>query len=97
MDVAGRRRADVSETTGADVRRIVELWGRLLRRFGGPFLVGPWSIADAFFTPVATRFRTYGLRLTDFGDDGATGAYASRLLASPEFLEWEKGALSEVA
>jgi glutathione S-transferase len=98
MDVAGRRRTDVSATTGADVSRIVELWSGLLARFGGPFLVGPWSIADAFFTPVATRFRTYDLRLTDFGDDeGAAGAYASRLLATPEFLDWEKGALSEVA
>ena len=47
------------------------LWSDLLARFGGPFLVGEWSIADAFFTPVATRFRTYGVRLSDFGDEGA--------------------------
>ena len=73
------------------------MWGGLLTRFGGPFLVGPWSIADAFYTPVATRLRTYGLRLSDFGDGGAAGAYATRLLETPEFLEWEKAALAEVA
>ena len=29
---------------------------------GGPFLFGRWSIADAAYAPVATRFRTYGLK-----------------------------------
>jgi glutathione S-transferase len=97
MDLARRTQVDVSEATGANIRRIVALWADLLNRFGGPYLVGDWSIADAFYTPVATRFRTYGLRLTDFGDDGAAGAYAARLLETPEFLEWEKGALAESA
>ena len=46
---------------------------------------------------MATRFRTYGLRLTDFGDTGPAGAYAERLLETPEFLEWEKDALADVA
>jgi len=97
MDLANRVQADVSEATAVNIRRIVALWRGLLTRFGGPFLVGPWSIADAFFTPVATRFRTYGLRLSDYGDTGAAGAYAERLLETPEFLEWEKAALAEVA
>jgi len=97
MEVAKRTQVDVSEATDENIRRVVELWTSLLRRLGGPFLLGEWSIADAFFTPVATRFRTYGLRLTDFGDDGTAGAYAARLLETPEFLEWEKGAQAEVA
>jgi glutathione S-transferase len=97
MEIAERTQVDVSEATDHDIRRVVALWADLLRRFGGPFLLGDWSIADAFFTPVATRFRTYGLRLTDFGDVGAAGAYAARLLQTPEFLEWEKGAMAEVA
>jgi glutathione S-transferase len=97
MDLARRTQVDVSQATNVDIRRIVALWADLLKRFGGPYLVGDWSIADAFYTPVATRFRTYGLRLTDFGDDGAAGAYAARLLETPEFLEWEKAALAETA
>lgn len=86
------RKLDISEATQKDVRKIVERWNQLLKRSGGPFLLGEWSIADAFFTPVATRFRTYGIHLSDYGDAGAAGAYAERLLETPEFLEWERDA-----
>ena len=95
MDLKFRAEVDVSEATHNDLRRIVELWSGLLGRFGGPFLAGAWSIADAFFTPVATRLRSYGLKLSDYGDTGACGAYAERLLQTPEFLAWEKGALAD--
>jgi glutathione S-transferase len=96
MDLSFREEVTVSEATHSDLRRLVELWSGLLTRFGGPFLVGEWSIADAFFTPVATRLRSYGLRLSDYGDLGPCGAYAERLLETPEFLEWEKDALADV-
>ncbi len=84
--------ATLSEATQKDVRRIVTVWSELLARFGGPFLVGEWSIADAFFTPVATRFRTYGIRPGDYGGSGAAGDYLQRLLQTPEFLAWEADA-----
>jgi glutathione S-transferase len=90
MDLAAPARAvELSAATHKDIRRIVGLWGDLLRRSGGPFLAGQWSIADAFYTPVATRFRTYGVKLSDFGDAGLCGEYAERLLETPEFREWE--------
>ncbi|MGH6958415.1 MAG: glutathione S-transferase [Caulobacteraceae bacterium] len=95
MDLSLRSEVEVSEATHADLRRLAELWGRLLSRFGGPFLAGPWSIADAFYTPVATRLRSYGLSLAPYGDEGPADAYAQRLLATPEFLEWEKAALAD--
>jgi glutathione S-transferase len=79
----------ISEATQKDVRKIVERWNQLLKRSGGPFLVGEWSIADAFYTPVASRFRTYGIHLSDYGDTGPAGAYCERLLQAPEFLAWE--------
>ena len=82
----------LSEAAEHDVRRIVALWSELLVRFGGPFLVGQWSIADAFFTPVATRFRTHGVQLSAFGDDGGAARYTQHLLATPEFLAWEAAA-----
>jgi len=96
MDLSLRVRVDVSEATHTDLRRLVELWSGRLARYGGPFLLGGWSIADAFYTPVATRLRSYGLALSDWGDDGAAGDYAARLLATPEFLDWEKAALADV-
>ncbi|MBW8813030.1 MAG: glutathione S-transferase family protein [Caulobacterales bacterium] len=88
------RVVELSEATAKDIRRIVTLWSGLLDQFGGPFLAGDWSIADAFFTPVATRFRTYGVKLSDYGDAGAAGEYSQRLLQTPEYLAWEADALA---
>jgi glutathione S-transferase len=87
----------LSEATHDNIRRIVALWSGLRERFAadGPYLVGPWSIADAFFTPVATRFHTYGVKLSDFGDRGAAASYAEALLTTPEYLAWLEGARAE--
>lgn len=82
----------VSDTLAADLRRLVELWTGLRARFGadGPYLFGEWSIADAFFTPVACRVRHYALDLGAHRDaDGAARAYCDTLLAQPDFLQWE--------
>ena len=88
------RQLELSEATQKNVRTIVERWNQLLTRSGGPFLLGEWSIADAFYTPVATRFRTYGIDLSAYGDAGAASAYSQGLLNTPEFLEWERAALA---
>ena len=84
------RRAELSEAARKNVTRITELWNELLDRFGGPFLLGEWSIADAFYAPVASRFRTYGIK-----PQGAAGAYVETILATPDFLEWEAAAKAE--
>jgi glutathione S-transferase len=85
--------AELSEATHKDLRRIARLWSDLLQQQGGPWLGGAeWGIADAFYTPVASRMRTYGVRLSDFGDTGRGGEYAERLLETPEFLAWQAGA-----
>lgn len=94
MDLGLVTSVEISEDTARNVRRIVALWSDLLDRFGGPFLLGGWSIADAFYTPVATRFRSYGVDLGQYGDDGRCAAYVQRLLETPEFLEWERAALA---
>jgi glutathione S-transferase len=46
-----------------DVTRVLEIWDQKLRASGGPFLFGSFSIADAMYFPVLTRFRTYGIDL----------------------------------
>jgi glutathione S-transferase len=99
MDLSTRIHKTVTPITEMDIRRVTRIWTELRRRFAGEgaFLCGPWSIADAFFTPVATRFRSYGVHLSDYGDAGEAGVYAEALLAEPEFMEWERGALAEQA
>jgi glutathione S-transferase len=96
MDLTRHEAATLTPATEENVRRLVTLWRALLTQFGGPFLLGAkWSIADAFYTPVATRLRSYRIHPTDHGDDGSAGAYAARLLETPEFLDWERSALSD--
>jgi glutathione S-transferase len=94
LEVAPRA-VEISEATQKNVRRIVAIWRELLERSGGPFLLGDWSIADAFYTPVATRFRSYGIHPSDYGDTGSAGDYGQRLLETPDFLEWEAAAKAE--
>ena len=88
----------ISETLETDIRRIVAIWHDARSRFGkgGEFLFGAFSNADAMFVPVATRFRSYGVDLSRFGDDGRAQAYAETLLALPAMAEWTEGAKEEV-
>ncbi len=92
MDLGVRIEKAMTAEVEKDVRRIVDLWLGLLDRSGGPFLFGEWCIADAFFTPVATRFETYGLDLKICGDDGRAQAYSDALLQTPTYLAWLAGA-----
>ena len=77
-----------------DLDRVVALLGQMRRRFGGDgdWLFGDWSIADAFYTPVAARFRLYQIDPADHGDaQGEVAAYLARLLDQPDYLEWSAG------
>jgi glutathione S-transferase len=67
-----------SAAARADIDRVFELWGEKLERSGGPFLFGRFSIADAMYFPVLTRFRTYGVELPP-----RLAAYAEALEAHP--------------
>ena len=52
-----------SAAARADIERVFEIWREKLDASGGPFLFGRFSIADAMYFPVLTRFRTYGVKL----------------------------------
>jgi len=95
MTMCIRERVDVrpwSPGLVRDIERVVALWSEARRRFGagGPYLFGAWSIADAFFAPVAFRFQTYGVE-----PPGEAGEYGRRVLAHPHVREWEAAALAE--
>jgi len=47
----------------ADVARILEIWRDCKKQFGqdGPYLFGHFTVADAFYAPVVSRFRTYAV------------------------------------
>ena len=97
MTMCVRERVDVrpwSPALEADVARVEALWNEARRRHGagGEFLCGAFSIADAFYAPVAYRFRTYAV-----APGGAAGRYLHELLAHPWMQEWEAAALAETA
>ncbi len=88
--VRGRRyRPDAA--VARDVKRINQIWNDCLQRYGGPWLFGRFSIADAMYAPVASRFATYGIPT-----QGAAGTYVETVLAHPAVREWYRDAAQEV-
>jgi len=67
-----------SERAARDISRVREIWTGCLERSGGPFLFGQPTLADFFYFPVLTRFRTYSVVL-----DGQLAEYARALEALP--------------
>ncbi|MGH6875369.1 MAG: glutathione S-transferase family protein, partial [Aestuariivirgaceae bacterium] len=55
----------ISDEVRSNIRRIEALWKecRSANGKGGPFLFGKFSIADAMYAPVVTRFDTYALEV----------------------------------
>lgn len=65
-----RRRAElqcIPEDAREDIQRICALWQFCRRHFGadGPFLFGHATVADAFYAPVAARFYSYQVGLSE--------------------------------
>jgi glutathione S-transferase len=88
----------MTEKVPGDVRRIVAIWSESRRRFGadGPFLCGEFSIADAMFAPVASRFTTYAPDLAAHGDaDGHAAAYREHMMGLPGMRAWGAAAAQE--
>lgn len=75
-----------------DIARVVEIWEGCRRQFQskGPFLFGHFTVADAMYAPVVTRFRTYGVALS-----GLSADYARTILSLPAFKEWEQAGIKE--
>ena len=75
----------MSPAVQMDIDRIADIWQSCRARFGnsGELLFGRFSIADAYYAPVATRFLTYAVTLPQ-----AAQRYADTLLALPAVQEW---------
>jgi glutathione S-transferase len=80
------RKAEVA----ADVARIQAIWTGCLQRFGGPLLFGNFSVADAYFAPVVTRFATYAVPMP-----APLMNYANEVLELPAMQQWVEAAHAE--
>ncbi|EIM95183.1 glutathione S-transferase domain-containing protein [Paraburkholderia hospita] len=74
----------------ADIARIDEVWSECLEAYGGPFLFGEFTIADAMYAPVVMRFNTWQPKLSE-----AALAYSRRVTAQPAVKAWIDDALQE--
>jgi glutathione S-transferase len=68
------------------------IWRMCRSRYGagGPFLFGQFSVADAMFAPVVTRFRTFAVEL---GEEEQ--AYAGAIWALDAMRAWSEAATHE--
>ena len=76
-----------------DINRIMAIWRDCRTRFGdgsGDFLFGSFTIADAMYAPVVTRFRTYRIALED-----PARTYCDAIMALPAMQEWVAAAGNE--
>lgn len=86
----GRKVALPDELT-EEIDRVISIWSDCNHRYGGEWLFGTFSVADAMFAPVVLRFRTYGINLPD-----SAKVYANRVLESLAMQEWLTAAETEV-
>lgn len=93
-----KERADVwgGPAVRKDVARILALFNETLEDFGreeeGPFLFGAFTIADAMYAPVISRFRTYGpVRMSS-----RVVAYMDAVWSLDAMQDWGRGAREEV-
>ena len=78
----------------------MSIWEDVRKQFGekavgdaaGPFLMGRFSIVDAMFAPVVSRFKTYG----PFPMSSRAQDYMNAVWCMPEMQEWGQGAAQEV-
>jgi glutathione S-transferase len=82
----------LSADARANIARIQEIWIECRERYGksGPFLFGAFSGADAMFSPVVHRFRTYAIEMPPLALD-----YMQAMMALPAFQEWTRAGLAE--
>jgi len=77
-----------------DIDRIKSIWRECLNadHAGGPFLFGAFSLADAMYAPVASRFVTYGIELDRLLED-----YVDAVMSFPHMIDWQEMAADELA
>jgi len=80
------------EDAARDIRRIRQIWRWCRETWGakGEFLFGDFSIADAMYAPVVSRFNTYGVRMGP-----VEKAYMDAIAGMDAMQEWIRSAANE--
>jgi glutathione S-transferase len=73
-----------------DIERIAAIWRACLSQYGGPFLFGKPTVADAMYAPVTSRFATYDVHI-----DRECDGYCRTIATWPLMEEWVSAAKEE--
>ncbi len=89
---ASGRRVSSTPELEEEVARIDRIWSnyRRLHAQHGPWLFGRCCIADCMFAPVAVRFQTYGITLSE-----TATAYMQFVLSTDQMRQWLAQAAAE--
>lgn len=93
MPMNCRRRVDgftPNDQTTADITRMHQLLQQALEVNKGSWLFGHYTVADAMFAPIASRFLTYGVQ-----SPANVQAYFDKVLASASMKRWFEDASHE--
>ncbi|HEY1796759.1 MAG TPA: glutathione S-transferase family protein [Stellaceae bacterium] len=83
---------EIPSEVQADIDRVTTIWRDCRTRYGkgGDCLFGHFTIADAMYAPVVSRFRSYCVPLGPLED-----AYCAAIMALPAMREWVASAKTE--
>lgn len=84
----------LSKAAQEEVQRIDAIWSKYAKQgeFGNVFLFGSFGIADCFYAPIALRFKSYGVELSE-----KAAQYQKSILSHPSIREWLDAAAQETA
>ena len=94
---ANQRRLDITPACRNDIDQVEALWAQCIAAaaYQGQekgYLLGDFSIADAFFAPVVVRLRGYKVAV-----NGATQAYMDTMLSTPAVMAWMAAGVKEAS
>lgn len=92
MNCRARRRVELTPEVTKEIRRVDQIWSEARKQFGsgGDYLFGAFSVADCMFAPMAMRFHTYSVALSD-----TARAYVATLLENAAVQQWRADARAE--
>lgn len=92
MNCRASRKVQFTAEVKEDISRINAIWSHCRGEYSskGEWLFGGFSIADCFYAPVASRFNTYNVPLSD-----AAQEYADKLLSHSAFMSWVEAAKAD--
>ena len=81
---------EISETCKHDIARIISIWEAHLQNSQSPFLFDRFSIADAFYLPIISRFISYQIEVPNLSK-----RYMTYMSSLSLYKEWINGAKHE--